>query len=429
MTTGIIGAGIAGLSLGYFLEDDAVLFEKDSLVGGLCRSFDFGGIPFDVGPHIIFSKNKEVLDLHNNICEVTTHRRLNRIFLEGSYVKYPFENNLGSLTNELRDYCISEFINNPYRDLQPSNMQQFFLSYFGEGITDTYLYPYNKKIWKLDPSFLDLQMVERIPRPPLEDVMAGAQGSPKEGYSHQSVFTYPTRGGFQTLVDAYVKRNLEKGNHIHTGCSIERITRMGSKFVLQKGDGTKFMVDRVVSTIPLPELHKLVDAPHEIRQLSKKSMYNSIHIVMLRYQGDALEDQFALYIPDGNIIFHRLSRLNFLGENYGDKSGDLILMAEVTFRPDSYLSTLEDSQLVERCAVDLEKIGIVSKSRLRDSLVKTFPFAYVIYDLEHRIRTDTLISYFNSLNIWTHGRFGNFEYQNSDAVVEDSLKLSLEMNV
>ena len=51
-------------------------------------------------------------------------------------------------------------------------MLQFFLKTFGEGITKTYLQPYNEKIWKYDPSFMDVQMVERIPKPPKEDVMS-----------------------------------------------------------------------------------------------------------------------------------------------------------------------------------------------------------------------------------------------------------------
>jgi hypothetical protein len=52
----------------------------------------------------------------------------------------------------------------------------------------------------------------------------------------------------------------------------------------------------------------------------------------------------------------------------------------------------------------------------------------VIYDLGHRERTDSLIDYYNSLGIICHGRFGKFEYQNSDAVVADSIELAKQMN-
>ena len=52
----------------------------------------------------------------------------------------------------------------------------------------------------------------------------------------------------------------------------------------------------------------------------------------------------------------------------------------------------------------------------------------MIYDLGHRNRTDLLISHYKSLGITCHGRFGKFEYQNSDAVVADSIELANQMN-
>jgi protoporphyrinogen oxidase len=428
VTIGILGGGIAGLSLANFLDEETIIFEKESQVGGLCRSFDFEGIPFDIGPHILFSKNKAVLDFHASLTEMASHDRLNRILLKKKLVKYPFENNLSALESDDRDYCLREFINNPYVAMDEKNMLQFFLKNFGEGITDLYLYPYNKKIWKMDPSCLDLQMVERIPKPPVQDVIDGAGGSPKEGYTHQAKFLYPTAGGFQTIVDAYEKRIIQKGNKIVKEFEISRIDKQVDSWSIKSLSGQKFQVDNIVSTIPLPQLNRIIETDSFIEELSSSSLYNSIHIVMLRYKGDAMVDQFALYVPDPKVIFHRLSRLNFLGPNYGAGSGDLFLMAEVTFRPDSYLASVNDNEIISRCVDDLDLLGIAKKYNLKSSLVKTFPYAYVIYDLNHRYRTDIMLDYFRNKGILCHGRFGKFEYQNSDKVVEDSMELAKQMN-
>ena len=129
MTVGILGGGIAALSLANFLNDDVVIFEKDSVVGGLCRSFDFYDVPFDVGPHIVFSKNQEVLNFHNSLTEMSTHNRLSKILIGQNLIKYPLENNLYQLNSIDRDKCLIEFQENPYSDMKPANMQQFFLSY------------------------------------------------------------------------------------------------------------------------------------------------------------------------------------------------------------------------------------------------------------------------------------------------------------
>ena len=84
-------------------------------------------------------------------------------------------------------------------------MLQFFLKNFGEGITRTYLEPYNRKIWKFDPTFMDTQMVERIPKPPKQDIIKSAKGINTEGYKHQLYFHYPIKNGIQSLFDSYEK--------------------------------------------------------------------------------------------------------------------------------------------------------------------------------------------------------------------------------
>lgn len=66
---------------------------------------------------------------------------------------------------------------------------------FGEGITNIYLRPYNEKIWNFDPAFMDTQMVERIPKPPKEDIIRSASGETIDGYVHQLYFSYPISSG------------------------------------------------------------------------------------------------------------------------------------------------------------------------------------------------------------------------------------------
>jgi protoporphyrinogen oxidase len=212
----ILGAGVAGLSLASFLDRPAIVPERESTVGGLSRSYDMNGIAYDIGPHIIFSKNQEVLDLHTSIIPTTKLRRSNQILFRGRFVKYPFENDLSAIDPIDRDYCLTEFLNNPYEHNDTGNMLQFFLRTFGEGITRLYLAPYNEKIWKFDPSCLDTQMVERIPKPPKEDVIASARGVATEGYTHQLYYHYPRAGGFQTMVDAYRHRAETRGQRIET---------------------------------------------------------------------------------------------------------------------------------------------------------------------------------------------------------------------
>ena len=203
----ILGGGLSALSLAYFLQDRAEIEQIDILeqaqkVGGLCRTYNKNGIEYDVGPHIIFSKDKEILDWMNNLLgeNKEEHRRSNRILYKNRFVQYPFENDLSKLPKEDKDYCVNGFMHNPYEDYDAENMLQFFLKTFGEGITNLYLRPYNEKIWKFDPSLMDTQMVNRIPKPPKEDILRSASGETVDGYTHQLYFTYPKQGGTEALI-------------------------------------------------------------------------------------------------------------------------------------------------------------------------------------------------------------------------------------
>lgn len=423
----ILGGGVAGLSLAAFLKRKTLILEKQPIVGGLSRSYQLDGVSYDIGPHIIFSKNKEVLDLHTSMIETNQVRRSNKVVYKGRFVKYPFENGLGDLPPADRDFCLREFLNNPYEKYQPRNMLQFFLKTFGEGITHSYLQPYNEKIWKFDPSCMDLQMVERIPKPPKEDVIASANGVETEGYKHQLYFHYPCAGGFQTLVDAYEKRALER-SEIRTNVRIQALSKSSGKWRIETDSGA-IVADTLINCIPLAELFAVLpEPPEEIQSALKALLFNSIHVVAVHVRRDAIGNQLALYIPNPDIIFHRLTKLNFLGGNYAREGEASTLMAEVTFRPGSYLSTLTREQVEQRVIDDMQAIGFIRKADVVSAELRTERYGYVIYDLGHRRNVDRVLEYLQSLGIDCVGRFAEWEYLNTDGVVEHAMKLAARLN-
>ena len=426
MDTIILGGGVAALSLAHFLNRKTLILEKDEQLGGLCRSYRFNGISYDVGPHIMFSKNKEILDFHTSIIETNQIRRSNQILHKGRFVKYPFENDLAALDEIERDYCLKEFLNNPYENYDAKNMLQFFLKTFGEGITRIYLQPYNEKIWKFDPAFMDTQMVERIPKPPKEDVIKSAKGIPTEGYTHQLYFHYPKRNGYQSLVDAYVKLVKGKAEFVNP-VKISKIRKKGQVWNIETDKGS-FQCKTLINTMPVHELFRYIEAPEEVMHSLNEMKYNSIHIIIVQAKKDSIGDHFALYIPDKEIIFHRLSKLNFLGEEYCLKDGGTTLLVEITFRPGSYIGSLGREEIRKRVLEDLEKINFVKKKDVTGVEIRSFKYAYVIYDLDHRKNTDKVLNYLSGLGIYSAGRFAEFEYMNSDKVAEHSKALAEKLN-
>ena len=212
MTIAILGGGLSGLALARLLHEqgnEVVVLEAESRCGGLCRSKEDQGFTFDTGgSHIIFSRDEEVLGFMRRMIEGNEQRsiRNTKIFYKGRYVKYPFENGLSDLPIEDRFFCINEFVRTHVavekEELaSPVNFREWIYYTFGKGIAECYMVPYNEKIWKFPTNRMSLHWVDgRIPRLPVEDVIKSAIGIPTEGYTHQSVFSYPLDGGIAAVL-------------------------------------------------------------------------------------------------------------------------------------------------------------------------------------------------------------------------------------
>lgn len=428
MNITILGGGLSGISLAYFLQgepwiDSIDILEKEERIGGLCRSIRTNGGIYDIGPHILFSKDKEMLQLMLDVLpEYNDLKRSNQILHKGKLVQYPFENDLSKLPKDDLDYCVQSFLSNPYREYIPDNMLQFFLKTFGEGITNVYLRPYNEKIWKYDPSFMDTQMVERIPQPSDEEIMRSAKGETVDGYVHQLYFHYPSHGGIESVVKGFADR-LGSKCQIHTRECVEGVRKDADGFRILCKDH-EWRTDLLVSTIPVQVLaHGYAGISDHILGHVDDLKYNSILVVFAKTTEDLSGENFAFMIADKEIIFHRISKMDFLGEDY--KNDGATYMVEVTYREGDYTDHLPMDVLRKRIADGMVQIGFARDAKEVSFLdISKHPFAYVIYDLNHRKNIEAIRQYFRQERVFLHGRFGNFEYWNMDKILRESKSLA-----
>jgi protoporphyrinogen oxidase len=266
--TCIIGAGVSGLSIGLLLDGKFEIFEAADDVGGHSSSIIEDGWTFDRGPHIMFSKNADVLDFMIRSLRGNVHasRRNSKVCIDGHFAKYPIENDLAALPTELRNRCLLDFLFNEHEDLirEPRNLHEWFLKTFGAGLTDAYFVPYNEKVWKVPIANLSMLWSERIPQPPPIDVVRGALGIETEGYVHQLDFHYPRRGGYQAIPRGFAR--LLPPGRVHCSTPVDRIVPTPDGPRIKVG-GAEHAFARVVSTVPLPILLRLLDdVPDRVRE-------------------------------------------------------------------------------------------------------------------------------------------------------------------
>lgn len=423
MLTGILGGGPSGVALQRFLDGDSEILEKEDRVGGLCRSFQKEGFSYDIGGHVIFSKNNEYMDFIRGVLAENcgTRRRINQVLFKGRYVKYPFENDLAAL--EVRDNleCLVGYLFN--RHPKPSNFKEWMLATFGTGITKKYLAPYNEKIWKYPLEKMGLEWVGRVPKPPARDVIKSAFGIKTEGYVHQLNFNYPKRGGFEAMVKALSKENA----HVVSNFRVQSIRRQGADWVVSDGWDQK-RYDRLVSTIALPYLLDCLEqVPPDVRRAIEDLRYNPLRIVLVGVRHAGLKEKTAVYVPEPSILAHRICFMAAFSE-WTVPVGKSSVIAEISTPKDGELYRASDAYLVERVIADLEKLNILDRKDVVVTEVRRVEHGYVVYDLDYQKKMDKIRGYFKELGVELLGRFAEFEYINSDQAVIKALKLAQKMN-
>jgi protoporphyrinogen oxidase len=430
----ILGAGVSGLSLARFLvegghpADDVHVFEAADTPGGLCRSKTVDGFTYDVaGGHILYSKDKAAMawmKQHAGGDDAFLQKDRNtRIRYGQRWVNYPFENGLGDLPPEatfecLRGYVLAWHERTMSKSPAPAEFGRWVRWRFGDGIADHFMDPYNVKVWKRDLDALTSDWVAgRVPDAPVDDVLRSAVGIRTEGYTHQSIFFYPRTGGFQAITDG-IARNLQARIRLST-----TITEIAKKPGGWRVNGEEF--DAVVSTLSLTHMPAIVPAmPADVADACRKLEYNGIVCVMLALDRAQHPDLSWIYLPHESQ--GPANRITYMS-NYSPSlapTGKSSFLCEVT---------LPGNQPFPGAELEREIIaGLVHTGLLRDDEVlfhdrSEIPQAYVVFDHGYAARRKTALSWFESQGLIQLGRFGRFEYDNSDQCVIKSRELASKL--
>jgi protoporphyrinogen oxidase len=431
MKMGILGGGITGLTIANFLRHDYEVLEKNNECGGLCRSIKDRGFTFDYGPHVIYSGNKKNIDfilklLNGNYEKI---KRNNKIFLNGKYIKYPFENGLSELGKEeamrcLKDYVEQYFLREGGEAKKPKNFKDWIIYRFGKRIADIYMIPYNEKVWSTKAEKMAFDWAEeRVPQPPIMDVVKSAIGIETEGYLIQLYYHYPKKGGIQAII-----RALEKGaRNITTNFGVKKIRKKGTKWLVSDSK-KKEEFDKLVSTIPLPELIDMLEkVPEKVKTAAHRLRFNSLIFVMIGLDSGKPNDFSAIYFPEREIKCHRVGFPPYFSKNTVPR-GKYAVEAEITATEGDDTWKMSDEKIIANIVNGLHQRKIIDKKKVCYKKVERYKYAYVVFGLEHNKNIRIVKDYLKKIGIEICGRFGEFEYLNMDKCIERAHAMAEKLN-
>ncbi len=408
----ILGGGLAGTAAARELREscEVLVFEKEASPGGLLRSFYSKGYTFDCGGHLFHFRQPGWRMLFEQLMDGNYSRMERRsfVYLMDRLLPFPFQANLSALPERVKFECLKDFLDAYHSSsARPSTFENWLLKNFGEGMCRYFFFPYNRKFWKIPLSRLSTEWAEwAVPRPSVEQVVAGARGKEVKGLGYNPEFYYPLRGGSQAFFQKFsrgVEYKLEK--------EAVRIDVEKREVYFSDGSGTDY--DVLVSTIPLKDFLSIVDGPARLKRLSTMLTSTSLLVLNLGYKSPAPFSAHWIYFPEDKFSFHRLGFYSSFSPFMAPEGASSVYV-EVSFT--------ERTPSPEALLDELASAGWFD-GEPEEFLPLFLHHAYPHPTREREMVMDHILSLLEEKNIFLAGRAGTWQYLSMEGVLEQVSRL------
>jgi protoporphyrinogen oxidase len=420
----IIGAGPTGIGAACRLVEhghqDWLLVDAAPQPGGLASSVvDRAGFTWDLGGHVLFSHYRWFDRLMSRALDDAwvEHEREAWVWIRDRWVPYPFQNNLWRLPPAdvaAAVQGLEEVAAAPPAPAPPADFGEWLLRSFGAGLCQLFMLPYNRKVWAYDPSKLGVGwMGERVATVDLARVKRNIEQRRDEvGWGPNATFRFPLRGGtgaiWSSLFGQLPCDRVAMGRRVVGISSGARTVRFA--------DGGTERYDRLITTMPLDALLRLLDDRPDLSALADRFVYSSSHIVGIGLDGpvpDDLRTKCWMYFPECHAPFYRATVFsNYSPYNVPRPGEQWSLMAEVSESPDKPVPV---ESVVDATIEGFQKVGMIAAdptivSRWHARLEHGYPTPWLGRDA---VLAEALGG-LDEVGIYSRGRFGAWKYEVSN---------------
>ena len=321
------------------------------------------------------------------------------------------------------------------------NLEQFLINRFGKELYLTFFKSYTEKVWGTACDAISAEWgAQRIKGLNVRKAITNAVSSVvrKKDLEQKNTetsliekFLYPKFGPGQ-MWETVAETVKSQGCEIHMHHVVERIHTSGDRVVgvTARNTATNASVridgDIVFSTMPVKELVRAWDAevPAEVKEVSEGLLYRDFITVGLLLDDIKLKETTAagktivrdnwIYIQEPDVVVGRLQIFNNWSPFMVADPTKVWIGLEYFCNEGDALWTRNDEQMIAFAKDEMERIGIIDKTKVRDAVVvrqpKTYPAYFGSYDRFPVIRQ--FVDRF--ANLYLIGRNGMHKYNNQD---------------
>jgi protoporphyrinogen oxidase len=474
----VIGAGPAGLVAACELLKEkenfsvTVLEESDS-IGGISQTIRHNGNRMDIGGHRFFSKDDTITkwwsermplqgapsfddkllgrekplvlggpDPENEDNVMLIRQRVSRIYYLKKFFDYPISMKFSTFKNMGLWRTIKagfSYLYSTVHKLPETSLENFYINRFGRVLYSMFFEGYTEKLWGRHPSEISAdwgaQRVKGLSvRALIKDMFKKAFGKKDQKNVETSLieeFWYPKYGPGQ-LWEGVANEILENGGEVLKNHKVVKVIRENGKVsgvVCNTPNGEVVINgDIFVSTMPISELiGGMSDVDEDVLRIAKGLPYRDFVTVGLLVNKLNLKNQTKIktlsnivpdcwiYVQEPDVKLGRIQIFNnWSPYMVNDPENTVWIGLEYFCKEGDEFWALSDDDAIEFAVSELEKMGIISKSDVKDATRQRIKKAYPAY-FDTYSEFDKVISYLNKIdNLFCIGRNGQHRYNNMD---------------
>ena len=399
----ILGGGIAGISAAYQCKlqgMDATVFESKSEPGGLLNRIEVNGFIFDTAIHLSFASEKEVREIFDKTEYVTHYAR--PVCWDGEIkLKHPVQNNMYQLPAEEKVELLEGFFNRPNLDVK--NYGEWLDFQYGEGIAERWPDRYTRKYWSVEPEELSTTWIgNRMRRADVKEILTGSFNAETENTYYLNEVRYPKEGGYKAFLNPMLEEIEVKTNH-----QVVSISPDGKKVVFDNGHSETYT--DIISTIPLPEIIKLIDDVPEDVVRSAESLYSTdMNLFSVGFNREDIPKDLFYYIYDEDMLTARVYSPSIKSSKNAPQ-GCSSLQFEI-YSSHKHPRKESVDEMKRNVIETIKHITDASEDEIMFIEHRYVKYANVVFELGMEENRDVVRDWLREQDIITAGRFGEWGY-------------------
>lgn len=434
----VLGGGPCGLTAAWELAEkgcEVVVVERESQVGGLCRTVEHQGFRFDLGGHRFISKDRTLIDRVKGLLgdELLVAQRRSVIRWRGIDYRYPLslEEVLRKVPLRLGLSCLKDLVDLRLRKMPKEGpdltLEDWLLGRFGPTLYRTFFEGYTHKLWGLSPRELSADWAgQRVPSLSLGEVLSRWLGL-KRGFlrTYASSFYYPKKGIGQ-IFERMAEVIGARGGLLFLDSEVREVEvsqgRARAVHFIRNGKEQELECDLLISTIPLPDLvRSLRPRPKGLEGATEKLSFRGVRFLDLLLDREEVSEKTWIYVPDEDLPITRIQEPKRRSP-FNAPPGQTSLILEIPCDPGEEAWEESEEALLCRGVTALGRLGIELEGQVLGYASTRTPHAYPIYRLDYRKHRERWIAALScSENLLSCGRQGLFRYLFMDQAMQMGL--------